>query len=76
MTGQQLAMFEPTGPEVLALAQKHEKDAARFRSAAEIMDLRGWLAIAEGLLRQAGRSQRIADEMYMLAEFEALGGVV
>lgn len=72
---EQMTMFEPTGPEVLALAQKHEKDAGRAYALAQTLDVSGWSAAAHTAYRQFNLSQRLAAELYMLAEFEALGGV-
>lgn len=73
--GDQMSMFEPSGPEVLALAQKHQKDAQRAFSLAETLDTSGWSAAAHSAFQAFRRSERLAVEMYMLAEFEALGGV-
>lgn len=73
--GEQLSMFEPTGPEVLALAQKHERDAARAFDLAQTLDISGWTAAAHTAYRSFHLSERLAAELYMLAEFEALGGV-
>lgn len=70
----QLALFEPTGREVLALAKKHGADATHTRALAETMNVRGWTAIAEKLAHAAQKSERLSEEMLMLAEFEALGG--
>lgn len=72
----QLGMFEPTGAEVLALAQKHEREALRAADLAAIYDVRGWSAIASTLRKQAHESEQQAAQLFMLAEFEALGGVV
>lgn len=72
---QQLALFEPTGPEVLVLAQKHEKDARRSFQLAESLDTAGWSAAAHTAYASFHRSERLAAECYMLAEFESLGGV-
>lgn len=72
---EQLAMFEPTGPEVLALAAKHERDASRAFSLAQTLDTSGWTAAAHTAYKQFHLSERLASELYMLAEFEALGGV-
>lgn len=71
----QLAMFEPTGPEVLALAAKHERDASRAFSLAQSLDVTGWTAAAHTAYKQFHLSERLSAELYMLAEFEALGGV-
>ncbi len=74
-TTNQLALFEPTGPEVLHLARKPERDARRARDLADSLDCNGWQASAGQLRRTADWSQTMADEMYMLAEFEALAGL-
>lgn len=71
----QLSMFEPTGAEVLALAQKHAKDAQRSFSLAESLRVTGWGATAHAVYKQAHTSERLVAELHMLAEFEALGGV-
>lgn len=73
--GEQLAMFDPTGPEFLALAQKHEKAAQQARTMAQLYDVRGWGAVAHTLYKQAHQAERSAAELTMLGEFEALGGV-
>jgi hypothetical protein len=70
---EQLSMFEPTGPEVLALAQKHQKDAQRAFALAESLGTSGWNAASHVAYAAFHRSERLAAEMYMLAEFEALG---
>lgn len=72
---EQLSMFEPTGAEVLALARKHEKDAARAFALADTLNTTGWTAAAHSAFKQFHRSETLAAELYMLAEFEALGGV-
>lgn len=72
---QQLTMFEPTGPEVIQLARKHEKDAASSFDLAEVYSVRGFSALAHGLYKQAQRSEALAVELTMLAEFEALAGL-
>lgn len=73
--GDQLRMFEPEGPEVLALALAHEKSGNRALAIAESLDVRGWSASARVALQAAESSYRLAAEMFMLAEFEALAGV-
>ena len=72
---QQLAMFEPQGPEVLVLAQAHQGQAHKAYKLAESLDVGGWSAAASAALREVNRRERLAAEMFMLAEFEALGGV-
>lgn len=72
---EQLAMFEPQGPQVLALAQKHAKDAFAIRRLAETTDTDGWMATSRALYAASERSDRLAAEMFMLAEFEALAGL-
>lgn len=71
----QLSMFEPTGAEVLQLARKHEKDASSTFDLAEVYSVRGFSALAHGLYKQAHRSESLAIELTMLAEFEALAGL-
>lgn len=75
MTAEQLTMFEPTGSEVLQLAATHERTANRLQTLAETLELRGWSAAAGRVLCAAAEAQCNAAALYMLAEFEALGGV-
>lgn len=75
MPADQLSLFEPTGPEVIALAQSHERAAKRLQALADVLSLRGWDAAAATLLRSAADAESNAATLYMLAEFEALGGV-
>lgn len=71
----QLTMFEPTGREVLQLAFSKEKEGERFLQRAELLTFRGWHRAAQGELRRAQEAFDDAEQMNMLAEFEALGGV-
>jgi len=73
--GEQLAMFEPQGPEILPLVSKHQRDADRAFSLAQTYDVQGWKATAHRLYQQARASELFAAELLMLAELEALGGV-
>lgn len=75
MMHDQLALFEPTGPEVLALAATHERTARRLCALAETLSLRGWNAAATKVLNAAADAETNSAALYMLAEFEALGGV-
>lgn len=72
---EQLAMFEPTGAEVLQLARKHQRDAERAKALAQSLNVSGWDATARAVMRSADHAERMAAELHMLAEFEALGGV-
>lgn len=74
-TPEQLAMFEPTGAEVLQLAAKHQRDADRAKALAQSLDVQGWQATAKAVMCNASHAERMATELHMLAEFEALGGV-
>lgn len=71
---EQLSMFEPQGPEILPLAAKHQRDAERSFQLAQTYDTQGWKATAQRLYQQARASDRLAAELVMLSEFEALGG--
>lgn len=68
-------MFEPTGSEVLQLAATHERTAKRLQVLAETLNLRGWQAASAQVLNAATDAETNAARLYMLAEFEALGGV-
>lgn len=72
---EQLSMFEPTGVEVLDIAGKHERLSRLQRASAETLSVEGWVNVSRTLHASADRSERLAAEMYMLAEFEALGGI-
>lgn len=72
---EQLTMFEPSGPEVLALASKYDKEARKAIQLAQVWSDLGCKAVAGRLLHTALEYDRWAAEMRMLAEFEALGGV-
>lgn len=70
---EQLSMFEPTGQEVFVLIKRHEQEAQRNQDLADSLNARGWTATARSLALAASRSQALAAELLMLAEFEALG---
>lgn len=72
---EQLSFFEPTGPEVLAIAAKKEREAQRLLNLSDVLELRGWYRSALVEFRRAKNVFDEAEQMYMLAEFEALGGV-
>lgn len=72
---EQLSMFEPTGMQVLELYRKHQRDCDASMALAETLSVRGWHAVAGTVLAAAERSHRLASEMLMLAEFEALAGL-
>jgi hypothetical protein len=72
---EQLQMFEPTGQEVLHLANKHATDAVKALALAQVWEVQGWHAVASRLRFHAEQKQELAAQMRMLAEFEALGGV-
>lgn len=75
MSAEQLSMFEPTGPEVLDLAARHERCALRLRKLHESLNVRGWEHASRAVLRSLIDAEQRASECYMLAEFEALGCV-
>lgn len=72
---EQIVLFEPSGPELFELAEKHERTAAKLRRLYETLNVSGWTASSGPVLRALMESERRAIECYMLAEFEALGGV-
>ena len=71
----QAVLFEPSGPEVGALALGHLKKAAQFRRAADVFVARGWNARASAHLARARDHEDEFDCLGMLAEFERMGGV-
>lgn len=74
MSGQ-LSFFEPTGAEVLEIAAKKEREAQRLLDLSDVLELRGWDRSARVEFQRAKNAFDEAEQMYMLAEFEALGGV-
>jgi hypothetical protein len=72
---EQLALFEPTGDQVIQLADKYQRDYLKAIEAAALWSDLGCTAVARRLLHAALDLDRKAAEMRMLAEFEALGGV-
>lgn len=72
---EQLSMFEPTGSEVLQIAEQKERDAVRMLKRSENLELRGWHRSALVEFRRAAQAWAEAEQMHMLAEFEAYGGV-
>lgn len=71
----QLTMFEPTGKEVFQIAERKEKEAQRFLERSDNLELRGWRRAAQAEFNRAMDAFDQAEQMNMLAEFEALGGV-
>lgn len=72
---EQLSMFEPTGDQVIQLADKYQRDALKAIESAALWSDLGCSAVAGRLLHAALEWERKASEMRMLAEFETLGGV-
>ena len=72
---EQITLFEPTGPELLDLAAKHERTAHKLRSLHDTLNLRGWEHAAKPVMRAIIDAEERAAICYMCAEFEALGGV-
>ena len=72
---EQLSFFEPTGDEVLALAQRCESEADRLYDLGKALELSGMTAKARELKRRAQDHVALANQYWMLAEFEALAGV-
>jgi hypothetical protein len=72
---EQLSFFEPTGPEVLAIAAKKEREAQRHLDLSDRLQLRCWYSSAYVEFHRAKAVFEEAQQMYMLAEFEALGGI-
>ena len=75
MSPDQIALFEPTGAEVQALAEKHFKAIAVHERWADIWAARGAGVLELDHRRHAARLSRLVDELVMLAEFEALAGL-
>lgn len=71
----QLSFFEPTGPEVLVIAAQKERESQRLLDLSDLLELRGWDRAARVEFQRAKITFDEAQQMYMLAEFEALGGV-
>lgn len=71
----QLSFVEPTGDEVIHLAQRCECDADQFYDLAVRLELSGMPGKAREYKRRSDESIRWACQYWMLAEFEALGGV-
>lgn len=72
---EQLSFFEPTGDEVIALAQRCEINAERLYDLGNTLGLCGMTAKARELKRRAQDHVALANQYWMLAEFEALAGV-
>lgn len=72
---EQLTMFEPIGPEVLRIAERKEAEAQAMLTRSDNLELRGWHRSALVEFRRAKEAFDEAEQMHMLAEFEALGGV-
>lgn len=75
MTGAQMPLFEPTGPEVGALAMQHMQRSEKALKLAELAAARNWQALAAAYRREADEEAQEAEDLAMLAEFERLGGV-
>jgi len=72
---EQIALFEPSGAEVHALARRHLKSIAVHERWADIWSVRGASVLELEHRKQAARLSLLVDELCMLAEFEALAGL-
>lgn len=72
----QAELFEPRPAEVPELALGHIKQAGTFRRAADVLEARQMLGLAESVRRMAQKHDNQAEELAMLADFYRLGGVV
>lgn len=68
-------LFEPSGAEVLPLAEQQQRLADLYRRRAEACALRGWEALARIAARASQEHERAAVELAMLADFERLAGL-
>jgi len=73
--GAQLALFEPTGAEVIKLCDAHAAWADQAIRKAELAESLGFGAVARWHFEAAAAHVRTAYELAMLADFEQLGGV-
>jgi len=73
--GEQLSFFEPTGLEVIHLAMKLQRQSEQEHHLALTLYQRGLNGAAKVIERCAEGTEQQAASMFMLAEFEALGGV-
>jgi len=71
----QLAMFEPTGAELGALAVQHLGKSESLGRRADLMALRGFLAACRVVDRQAQEAQESLAVFEMTLQFEQLAGL-
>jgi hypothetical protein len=71
----QIALFEPTGPEVGKLAAMHAAKSEKAMAAGDVFASRGWEALAKQSYDEGRHHFEEACALAMLAEFERLGGV-
>jgi len=71
----QLPLIEPTGGELIPMCLQHLKRARKYESQAVIAKARGLETAAFLLEGFAAQEYEQADELEMLATFEALGKV-
>lgn len=71
----QLTMFEPVGPELLALVRVKVASSEALRRQSDLLALRGFLAAMRAADRASSQAQEQAEIFETALQFEELAGL-